>query len=153
MRQHLQAPAAAYVNWVGRTVRQIHEEAALREALTGYLDANAAALANADPQLLRRQVIAFVEEQRRAGTLALTPPEPTPIGWQMRNLLNLVGVPLLLLIASPLLLLYLPLFLWQLRRRETRDRKFCPDPTRNEGLQSPATRTTTSPIRISSAAT
>ena len=128
MRQHSQAPAAAYVNWIGRTVRQIHEEAALRLALTGYLDANAAALANADPQLLRRQVIAFVEEQRRAGTLTLTAPEPTPIGWQIRNLLNLIGVPLLLLIASPLLLLYLPLFFWLLRRRETRDPEILPRP-------------------------
>ena len=53
-------------------------------------------------------------------------------------------------IASPLLLLYLPLFLWLLRRRETRDPEILlrPDPQRR--AQSPATRTTTSPIRISS---
>ena len=33
MRAHAVAPATFYVNWVGRTVRQIHEEAALHRAL------------------------------------------------------------------------------------------------------------------------
>ena len=33
MRAHRTPPAAVYVNWVGRTVRQVREEAALHEAL------------------------------------------------------------------------------------------------------------------------
>jgi hypothetical protein len=42
MQNHEQPPAATYVNWVGRTVRQIREESTLRNALVTYLDNNAA---------------------------------------------------------------------------------------------------------------
>jgi hypothetical protein len=121
MRQHRERPAAAYVNWVGRTVRQIREEAALYDAVSGHLDANAASLAEEAPQRVRRQLIEFVEAEKHAGHLVLSPPQPTPIGWRLRNLLNLVGIPLVLLLATPLLMLYLPVFFWLLRRHETRD--------------------------------
>ncbi len=129
-RQH--PLAANYVNWVGRTVRQIREEAALHEALLAWLEANAATVAGDPPRAVRRQLIEFVAEQRRAGALTLSPPEPTPLGWRLRNLLHVAGVPLLLLAASPLLLLYLPLFFWLLRRHERRDPEILlrPDPER-----------------------
>ena len=39
------APIAAYTNYLGRTVRQVREEAALREALDGYAQNNEAARA------------------------------------------------------------------------------------------------------------
>ena len=35
MRVHAARPTASYVNWIGRTVRRIREEAALRDALVG----------------------------------------------------------------------------------------------------------------------
>ena len=125
-RQH--PIAAAYVNWVGRTVRQIREEAALRNALSVWLDANAATIAGDPPQTLRRRLVEFVAGQFRTGALTLTPPEPTPLGWRLRNLLHAVGVPLLLLAVGPLLILYLPLFFWLLRRRERRDPEILPRP-------------------------
>jgi hypothetical protein len=37
MRAHAVKPSATYVNCPGRTVRQLHEEAALHEALRSYL--------------------------------------------------------------------------------------------------------------------
>jgi hypothetical protein len=128
MRRHRRPAAAAYVNWIGRTVRQIREEAALREALAGYLDTNAEALGGQDSQSVHRQMAAFVAAQSEAGALTLTPPEPTPAGWLLRNLLHLVGVPFLLLLATPFFILYLPLFLWLLRKRETRDPEILPRP-------------------------
>ena len=39
MRQHSAAPSASYVNWIGRTVGQIREDAALRAALVLHLRA------------------------------------------------------------------------------------------------------------------
>lgn len=128
MRQHREQPAAAYVNWIGRTVRQIREEAALYDAVSAYVDGNAAVLAAEAPQRVRRQLVEFVEAEKRAGHLVLRPPEPTPIGWRLRNLLNLIGIPLLLLLASPLLMLYLPVFFCLLRRHETRDPEIVPRP-------------------------
>src|SRR3954453_17511823 len=94
MQRHRESPAAAYVNWVGRTVRQIREEARLCDALSANVDDNAAALATEPPQSLRQRLRDFVESEKRAGRIVLSPPEPTPIGWWLRNLLNLVGVPL-----------------------------------------------------------
>lgn len=121
LQRHREQPAAAYVNWIGRTVRQIREEAALYDAVAAHLDTNAVALAAETPQRVWRQLIEFVEVEKRARRIVLSRPEPTPFGWRMRNLLNLVGVPLVLLLASPLLILYLPVFLWLLRHHETRD--------------------------------
>jgi len=128
MREHLQPSAAAYVNWIGRTVRQIREEAALREMLTDYLDANAAQLANETPSGIHHRLADFVDAQLKSGALNLTPTEPTPAGWRVRNAIHLLGVPLLLILASPFLIVYLPFFLWQLRRHETHDPEILPRP-------------------------
>jgi hypothetical protein len=128
MQRHREKPVAAYVNWIGRTAQQIREEARLYDALSAHVDANAAALAAESPQRVRRQLTEFVQAEQRANRIVLSPPEPTPLGWRLRNLLNLVGVPLVLLLAGPLLLLYLPVFFWLLRRHETRDPEVLPRP-------------------------
>src|SRR5437764_8565596 len=78
MQRHREQPAAAYVNWVGRTVRQIREEARLCDALSVHVDANAAALATEPPQRVRQQLIEFVASGKRAGRIVLSAPEPTP---------------------------------------------------------------------------
>src|ERR1700687_1848216 len=49
MKQHETPPAAAYVNWRGRTVRRIREEAALKKALEDYLQSHAPALTGIPP--------------------------------------------------------------------------------------------------------
>jgi hypothetical protein len=128
MTAHDQPAATHYVNWVGRTVRQVREESALRQALEAYLDANARALATRVPAQVCDDLRAFVARERQAGRLTLTPPEPTPLGWRLRKLLHLVGVPIVLLLASPLLLLYLPVFAILLRRRERSDPEIAPRP-------------------------
>jgi hypothetical protein len=46
----------------------------------------------------------------------------------LRNLLNLLGVPIALLLILPLLVLYLPIFAVQLRRRELQDLEIAPRP-------------------------
>ena len=48
MRDRQHPVAANYVNWVGRTVRQIREEAALHEALLGPARGQSATVAG-DP--------------------------------------------------------------------------------------------------------
>ena len=128
MKAHAVRPAASYVNWIGRTVRQIREEAALRDALVTYLDRNAAALVGMEANRIRERLMEFVTAERQAGRLTLTPPEPTQLSWRIRELLHAVGVPLLLLLLAPVLLLYLPLFAYQLRRREHRDPEIVPRP-------------------------
>src|SRR5207342_2430917 len=44
MRAHSVPPAANYVNWRGRTVRRVREDAALRDALDAHVGAHASEL-------------------------------------------------------------------------------------------------------------
>jgi hypothetical protein len=126
MRAHSVAPAAAYVNWVGRTVQQVDEEEALRQALESYIQQNSDSLRSMEPRDIHKTLCSFIDREQRAGRLKLTDPEPAPMIWKLRNFFNLVGVPLLLLLASPILLLYLPIFFVLLRRRETTDPVIAP---------------------------
>jgi hypothetical protein len=122
------SPAANYVNWIGRTVRQVREECALRELLVGYIERHSAALSALDPRQVLYGFQNVVRAEVEAGRLSLSSPEPTPLGWHARNLLHLLGVPLVLLLAAPLLLIYSPIFAYQLRRREKSDPEITPRP-------------------------
>ncbi len=120
--------SACYVNWRGRTMRQIREEAALRNALVSHLLANATAIAAMEPRQARDTLVDFVKREQQAGRLALTPEEPTPLGWALRNLAHAVLIPLVALLLLPVFLLYLPVFVIQLRQRERRDPEIVPRP-------------------------
>jgi hypothetical protein len=117
MRRHSLQPAAQYVNWVGRTVAQIREEAALHAALRSYLARDPTAFDGQRPSKLRDWLITV----HQVNGPTMTPPERTPFGWCVRHVLNRVGVLLALLLLSPFLLIYAPVFFWILRRREITD--------------------------------
>lgn len=131
MKDHEQRPAAAYINWVGRSVRQIHEDDSLRLALEAYLQTNEALFAGKSAQETHQLLRDFARVENLAGQLKLTDDEPTPILWWLRKVIHLFAVPLLLLLLSPLLLLYLPLFIYQLRSRENSDGVIAPRPDAN----------------------
>ena len=120
------SPATIYVNWIGRTAQQVREEEALRQAMEKFIQENSASLRAMQARQVHDTLQKFVAGEQQARRIALTPPEPTPLGWQIRNFLHLIGVPLVLLILLPFLLLYLPFFLFQLRRREKSDPEIAP---------------------------
>jgi len=101
MRQHSLRPAAAYVNYVGRTVEQIHREAALRDAVVAYLEKNPPAADN--PQATHRAVIAFV----KGSELKLPAEDPTPAAWRVADLVDLF-VPIVALAIAIVLLVIFP---------------------------------------------
>jgi hypothetical protein len=120
-------PVAAYANWTGRTARRIREERALAEALSRQ----AIGMGTTAPgklQAVRAQLVDYVAAERRQGRLLVTPDLPTPIAWWWRNLAHVVAIPILGLLALPFLLLYSPLFIWQLRQRERADPEIVPAP-------------------------
>jgi hypothetical protein len=129
MQAHRGRLAANYINWVGRTVRQIKEESALRRALAAKVPRAPLASA-AQAQQLRRELIDFVDAEVSAGRLGLTPPDPTPLRWQIAKLLHLVAVPLAGLILAPLLIVLSPLLVFILRTKEKSDAEICPPPDR-----------------------
>ncbi|MGH7154543.1 MAG: hypothetical protein ACREF3_11510, partial [Acetobacteraceae bacterium] len=124
MRARSFQPATVYVNWVGRTVRRINQEAALHAFLRTTL-AQDSALAGQAPRAIRDRLVAAVNGEGPP----LTPRMPTPVGWLIRHWLDLLGFPLALLLLSPVLLLIAPFFLWTLRRRERSDPVIAPRPT------------------------
>jgi len=126
MRAHERRSAASFVNWVGRTVRQIREESALQRALAARVPRRP--LAPGEGEQIRRELAAWVASEAGARRLVLTPPEPTPLGWQLAKLANLVAVPLLGIVALPLLIVGAPVFVILLRAREERDPELCPRP-------------------------
>ncbi len=129
MQAHQRPLAANYINWVGRTVRQIKEEGALRRALAAKVPRAPLASA-AQAQQLRRELIDFVDAEVSAGRLGLTPPDPTPLRWQIAKLLHLVAIPLVGLILLPLLIVLSPLLIYILRTKENGDAEICPPPDR-----------------------
>jgi len=126
MGRHGAASAAGYVNWRGRTVRRAREEASLREALESYLQINAVVLADLQPREVRAKLRAFVQHEQAAARLSLTPEDSTPFGWWLRNLLHVVGLPLVLLLASPILIVVVVIVLARLRILEKTDPELCP---------------------------
>lgn len=121
LKAHNVSPAVNYVNYVGRTVQQIREEAALHESLANYLRDHDNDLDLDDTYEIRQQLLTHVEWEVHRGRLTLSDPEPTPLSWWLRNLAHKFGVPLALLVLSPLLLVIAPFFLVRLRQLETRD--------------------------------
>lgn len=127
MHAHQHRLAANYINWVGRTVRQVKEESALRRALAAKVPR--APLASASQaQQLRSELIDFVDAEVSAGRLGLTPPEPTPLRWQLAKLMHLVAIPLAGLVLLPFLIVLSPLLIIILRTNENNDPEICPPP-------------------------
>jgi len=126
MRAHAVAPATFYNNWVGRTVRQIGEEAALHRALRTRLLAQPAGMT---AQAARADLRDYVAAEQRAGRLRLSAPEPTPPAWQIAQVLHAIWVPLLLLALLPVFVVGALPFLLVLRARERSDAEICPRPS------------------------
>jgi len=138
LKQHDAPAIAAYVNWRGRTVRQIREEAALYDALENHVDQNHATLHGLRPLELHEKLRTFVNGEQSGGRLTLSKENPTPIGWQIKNLLHMIGFPLVGLLLSPLLLVAAPFYIFALRRLEKSDPIVCPtaDQNHSENLSS-----------------
>jgi len=126
MKDREQPPAAWYGNWLGRTVRQIREENALRLALEGHIQRNESQFTESSPRQVHNLLRDFRDREIVSGKLFLTEEGPTPIFWWLHTALDLVIVPLVLLLVAPLLLLYFPIFIYQLRRREKSDMVIAP---------------------------
>lgn len=121
MKQRNVRPSANYINWRGRSVEQVREERALYEALQARLPQATSETGGSDPKALRRHLKEYIDEEVAALNLRLTPEPPTPFGEVVANFLHLVGVPLILLLLSPLILLGAPFYLIRLRQLEESD--------------------------------
>jgi hypothetical protein len=128
LRAHRITSAAAYVNWPGRSMAQVREEAALHAALRQARLAHP----SASPEELRCVLLAA------ARTVSLTPlPSPT-FAEKVAQIGDFLRLPLYAALLSPLLVPALPLIILLLRWRETHDPVLAPVPSiaRNKLLSS-----------------
>lgn len=123
LRARSVASHAFYVNTVGRTVRQVQDEARLREAIEGFLD-DCADWTDRDPVQIREAIQGFVSQQPDLAW-AGAPAGGRGLGRLLRKGVWLVLVPLLALAVTlallPLALLALLTFVAVLRLHEVRD--------------------------------
>jgi hypothetical protein len=119
MRTHSVRAAASYVNFSGRTVRQIRKEAALHAILAAALKTTPAKETPQQCLSRLRQIVAD------SGPL-VSPPAPAPVLFRLRRLVagmlagSAIVIAATLLLLTPLILL-IPIFLYWLRRLEMSD--------------------------------
>lgn len=128
MNAHNVEEAANYVNTRGRTVRQVHEEAALAAVLRDELATLVEARGSEDPFRIHEELVEFVSRKKADGSLHLTQPERQSLRERITNWIDLISVPLVLVVISPLVLLALPFVLIWLRRLERSDPEILPRP-------------------------
>jgi hypothetical protein len=125
MKKHSRSSIADYTNWLGRTVTRVHEEANLHDSIDRYLQSNARSFASLQAEEVHTAVQHFVAGEVSAGRLKLSAEAPTPLGWRLRNLLQKVGLPLLGLLALPILIPVGLIFAVRLRQLEKTDPELC----------------------------
>jgi hypothetical protein len=129
--------AVAYVNTVGRTVEQIRQEAALRDAIESFLDRSGSVASPAGPAEVRTMVRDFVFSEASL-RWAREPAPRRERAWRAKELVHAVLAPLVLLLLLPLLLIALPVWAVLLRIHERSDvpEAAWPDPSHVDALTS-----------------
>jgi hypothetical protein len=125
---HEAKSSASYCNWVGRTVQQTREEENLRIALRAYID-RSPEIADSPASVLHQSLHRFVQEEKKADRLTLTPPESTPLGWKVRHIWDWAKLFLAIIgfiVTLPITIIPLAILAWMLRSRENSDPEFAP---------------------------
>ena len=121
LHNHSHRSNANYVNWRGRTVEQIHEEAKLVAVLSAEVRRMVAEDQGLNNRQIWRRLKRFVEAGICATRLRLSPPAPAPAATVAGTLLHLAAIPILFLLLSPALLLASPFYFYKLRALERAD--------------------------------
>jgi hypothetical protein len=127
---HEQPPSAYYCNWVGRTVLQTREEEQLRRALREYLD-RSPEVSDSQAEEVHKTLRRFVETEKAAKRLTLTPEAPTPFGWAVHHVLDWIKLILLVIggiVTLPLTIVPLAILVWMLRVQEDSAPEYAPRP-------------------------
>lgn len=118
-------PSTYYVNWVGRTVLQCHEEEYLRQTLEEHLS-RSPAVADRRARDIYQELVAFAR-----ANVKLTPPVATPLGWKLRHAFDVIILIVLIVvgvITLPITIIPVLLLALKLRSLETTDLEIAPRP-------------------------
>jgi hypothetical protein len=121
LRAHRIPEAARYVNTIGRTVIQVHQEAQLRDAIGSFLDRNAANWKdNTSPRKARAAIQEFVETDPSL-MWARQPKPPPDASYILGEKIQFALVTVAGVVLFPLIVMGLPFYLAILRWHESRD--------------------------------
>ncbi len=118
---HSVKPAALYVNTVGRSLAQVRQEAALREAIGDFLDDHAAELAGKSARQVRAAVVDHVGKDPGL-SWALDPAARPAAAWRSMEAIHAAVAAVVGVILLPFILIGLPFYLVWLRIHETHDK-------------------------------
>jgi hypothetical protein len=127
MRDHDLPIATSYINWPGRTVRQIREEADLRLAVAGHLRNLPGTFHATSAVALWKQARAFVAAEKSAGRLMLSRLSSPSLGQHVSNAIHFFGAGLAILLTG---LAIAPLVVFIIHPAEKTDPVFAPVPQR-----------------------
>ena len=135
VREHLARSEVFYVHAVGRTLQQIRDEAGLRQAVERLVDRHAETFAAYTPSQVRDAIRAQVAADPQL-SWALRPAAQPDLPFRVREGIHELAVPAVLLVASPLLVPALAVWLVALRWHEWHDPAPTPhlDPARMRAL-------------------
>ena len=111
---------AFYVNTVGRMTQQIRQEAQLRNAIQGFLDHSQQDWSGHSSLEVRAKILAYLHSERTLSWASKPAAQPSLV-FKLKETLHLVGIPLLLLVLLPVLILAFPIWLLLLRIHELSD--------------------------------
>ncbi|WP_028661083.1 hypothetical protein [Nocardioides insulae] len=117
---HQENSEVFYIHAVGRTLTQILDEARLRSAVVGFVDAEHARLAALDDRGVRDAIRAFVSETPGLAP-ALEPPAAPGLLFRVREKSHKLAVPALLVVGLPIVVPALLLWAVAFRVRELRE--------------------------------
>lgn len=120
IRSHTRPAGACYVNTIGRTLRQIQQEAALRLELEHFLDSKQREWAGKSATSVRSEILKFVADRQDLRWATQPAPKPS-LTWRAGELLHLGRSLLLIVAVLPFALMVAPFVVVALRRRELTD--------------------------------
>ncbi|HYT81335.1 MAG TPA: hypothetical protein VEQ37_19200 [Actinomycetota bacterium] len=125
LRNRIIPVATAYMNRVGRSAKQIRQEAGLRRAIEGYLDRPGHDWSGRSPIEIRSAVREFVFNEESLGW-AHKPASRPELWWRLKEGGHAILLPLVLILLLPLVLIGLAVWVVLLRIHERTE-----DPTRD----------------------
>jgi hypothetical protein len=120
LQKHSVHAGAVYVNTVGRSVQQVHQEAELRERIEDFLDARAGSFDGEAPGAIRTAVEDFVRNDQGL-SWALNPAAKPALSWRVGQVARFAGAIIVAVLLLPFAIVALPVFVVLLRIHETRD--------------------------------
>jgi hypothetical protein len=120
LRAHRVKESAVYVNVIGLTLRQIREEAALRDAIEDFLDEHRDEWTGKPATSVREAIRDFVRSRDDLRPTLEPAPRPS-LTWRIGEWLHLGGSLLLAAAVAPFALVASPVLIFMLRRRELTD--------------------------------